>query len=567
MSLVAGVLIGRWLAGHDVDRDRDHQRTNASAFYRGTEASGRASRASYRPHAQRAALRLAGLVALVAVVVGWSTDATSTATTLRVGFWALVVFGLWAMIERSHRYSHFREWIVPLSKMLGERLGHRGGYPTEKIVVPTNHLTDPDQRSTVRLPEGFSAEPAARKRLVKVVAERLGHGAAHDGDVDMAGAEPVLWVAAQPAPPDHVGLADMVEHLGQATDDRLFLGLGRRRTPMWLSWDLDSPHLALSFGSGAGKSTLVRLLAAQTLRLGGRVVIFDIAKEGDSHGDWVRDEHGAMLPGVEVYIDVEEGHDALCAWADEQRRRSRSRWDRTGEEFQRTLVVLEELNSTMPLLKAYWSRIKVSGDPPRPPSWDAILSMVCTGRAVKMNVVAVAQQLTARSLGGGEVRENFGLRALSRFTANTCKMLIPEVSPVPRSSRHKGRLTLAIDGEASDVQAGYLTVAETIEWSLGGVAQPVRQEPRESFARANVSVDLPHEAGQGRHLAAVPDRAEVTITDFAERAGLTTKTVRNWRDRDPGFPAVAGVGPRNASLYRLDELEAYAASQAKATVG
>ena len=527
--------------------------------------TGRAPSWDYRPHSHHAAVTWSSVVAISLVAVGWWSDAASTATTLRLTFWILVAVALWATVERSRRYSHFREFVQPLSKVLGEKLGYRSGYPTDRIHVPTEHLIDPDRRSTIRLPEGFSADANARKKLVKLTAERLGIGTAYDGDVEMAGAEPVLWVSVQPAPPAMVNRSDMAEHLEQATDDRLFLGLGRRRAPVWLSWDLDSPHLALSFGSGAGKSTLVRLLAAQTLHLGGRVVIFDVAKEGDSHGDWCRDEAGNMLPGVEMYRDAASGHDALVAWADEQRRRSSARWDRTGEEFQRTLIVLEELNSTVPILRAHWARTKEKSDPARSPAMDAVLTMVCTGRAVKMNIVAVAQQLTAASLGGGAVRENFGVRVLSRFSVNTTKMLIPEVTPPPRSSRHKGRMVLAVDGEAFDVQGGYLTEAETIEWAKSGVAQTdVRQVVSHALTREDVPADLPREAG---HLALVPPPAEpsdaVSLAAFSESSGVPLKALRNARERDETFPEPVETGARNASLYRPEDLETWAQARAK----
>jgi hypothetical protein len=506
-----------------------------------------------------------GASTVIAILVGSATDLWSTVTTLRLAFALLVAFGLWVMVEKSRRYSHFREYIQPLAKVLGEKLGYRTGYPVEKITVPTDHLTDPDRPSTIRLPEGFSATDPARKQLAKVVAERLGLGAGYDWSYEMAGAQPLLNISVQPAPPSVVTLTDMRDYLEQATDDRLFFGLGRRRTPQWLSWDLDSPHLALSFGSGAGKSTLVRLLAAQTLHLGGRVVILDVAKEGDSHGDWCRDEDGNMLPGVEMYRDAASGHDALVAWADEQRRRSGARWDRTGEDFQRTLIVLEELNSTVPILRAHWARTKERGDAARSPAMDAILTMVCTGRAVKMNVIAVAQQLTAASLGGGAVRENFGVRVLSRFTVNTTKMLIPEITPPPRSSRHKGRMTLAVDGEAFDVQGGYLTEAETITWATNGVAQTdVRQVGGNSLTRENELLDLPREAGaEVRHLHPVPTYEEISLSDFAEREALSLKGLRNARDRDPEFPEPVNVGARNTSLYRLTDLQDWSGFRTK----
>src|SRR5690242_14976397 len=93
------------------------------------------------------------------------------------------------------------------------------------------------------------------------------------------------------------------------------------------------------------------------------------------------------------------------------------------------------------------------------PAITAIADILQMGRAAKVNLVGVAQMLTARAIGGPEARENFGVRCLARYTANAWKMLVPEAA-MPRASRTLGRWQLVVGGHAIEVQVGYLTAAQ-----------------------------------------------------------------------------------------------------------
>ncbi|MGH7732702.1 MAG: pRL2-11, partial [Gemmatimonadales bacterium] len=86
----------------------------------------------------------------------------------------------------------------------------------------------------------------------------------------------------------------------------------------------------------------------------------------------------------------------------------------------------------------------------------------------------VAQSATAAALGGPEVRECFAVRILSRYTRNAWNMLVPEVQPVPRSTRHVGRAQVVLGGVAHETQVAFFTNAEAREWAeSGSVAAPI----------------------------------------------------------------------------------------------
>ncbi|MER7540721.1 hypothetical protein ABTX77_39020 [Streptomyces sp. NPDC097704] len=67
------------------------------------------------------------------------------------------------------------------------------------------------------------------------------------------------------------------------------------------------------------------------------------------------------------------------------------------------------------------------------------------GRALAAAGATVAvdhlgQDSDAHALGGPEMRENFSTRVLVRYTLDAWKMLVPEVHPAPKPTRHPGRV-------------------------------------------------------------------------------------------------------------------------------
>src|SRR5690606_16542520 len=99
-------------------------------------------------------------------------------------------------------------------------------------------------------------------------------------------------------------------------------------------------------------------------------------------------------------------------------------------------------------------------DPRTSPAVAALQELSHLRRSARVHLIVTAQQGTARALGGGEARENFGARMLSRFTYNAWRMLVGPGVPMPPRTRHPGRWTLVIDDQAVQVQVPFLTTAE-----------------------------------------------------------------------------------------------------------
>jgi hypothetical protein len=272
---------------------------------------------------------------------------------------------------------------------------------------------------------------------------------------DQVGRQVVARWTVRRRPPAQVGIDQVSENLPRLEDWEFYIGQGAGDTPVVLSLKDDSPHIAVSAGSGAGKSVLAQLIAVQVLARGGRVVILD--RKG-SHR-WA-----VGLDGVDYCTKPGQMHDALiraAALANERNDLALHEpedWD----PGSRTLVICEELNATIGQLLNFWADVRGKGDPKRSPAVSALGELLFMGRSAKVNVLAIAQMLTARAIGGPEARENFGIRCLARYTANNWKMLVPEAA-MPRASRTLGRWQVVIGGQATEVQVAYLTAKQAAQ--------------------------------------------------------------------------------------------------------
>lgn len=126
--------------------------------------------------------------------------------------------------------------------------------------------------------------------------------------------------------------------------------------------------------------------------------------------------------------------------------------------------------------------MREKSEPKKSPAISALADLLFMGRSAKVNVLAIAQMLTARAIGGPEARENFGIRCLARYTSNNWKMLCPEAS-MPRAGRTQGRWQIVIGGTATEVQVAYLSASQAravacpekpAEGLEGGLSRDVR---------------------------------------------------------------------------------------------
>jgi hypothetical protein len=340
-------------------------------------------------------------------------------------------------------------------------------------------------------------------------------------------------------PPAKCGYADLDARLPGLEEWEFFLGLGVDAKPVVVSLHDDSPHLALSAGSGAGKSVLAQLVGVQVLARGGWVVILD--RKG-SHR-WA-----LGLAGVDYCTTAEQMHNALVRLATlaDERNTLAFHEDEGWDPGPRVLVIAEELNATFSQLRDHWDAVRAKGDAKVSPAVKAFRNLLFMGRSAKVNVLAVAQMLTAQTTGGPETRENFGIRCLARYTANNWKMLAPEAA-MPRASRVLGRWQIVTGGVATETQVCFLTAAQAR--LLVAKMSPTSWRPGDFSQVAPIKGDSAPAGTSG-----TPEDL-VTLRQAVDRGLMPWQfdAAKKRMQRSATTPAPAGKDG-NAHTYRVDEL-------------
>jgi hypothetical protein len=235
------------------------------------------------------------------------------------------------------------------------------------------------------------------------------------------------------------------------------------------------------------------------------------------------------------------------------------------------------MNATVSRIKAWWENTRDKSDPKTCPSIQAFRDITYMGRSAKVNIFGVAQMLTANTTGGPESRENFGIRALARYTANNWKMLVPEC-PMPRSVRVRGRWQIVSAGEATAVQVAFLTTAEArvlarpvgdIQPTRPGWPGPVSQTSQTSPEPAmggsdrpsptldvpdidlTAPADVPQPADPLNELVTLREAVEMGLVDGLEDA--VRKRLQRAIANGENAPTVRGK-KGNANQYRRGDL-------------
>ena len=418
------------------------------------------------------------------------------------------------------------------------------------------------QRIRVDLPKNWNPSQQNRDRLKQVVFETVGFHPGSEADFKLEGDDNYVIFTNRQAPPDRVELTDIAQYVDKNGPDKITLGLGRGNDPVDVSLKEDSPHIGMSVGSGGGKSQLARLAAAQVLHNGGNVLFLDPKRI--SHA-WARD-----LPNVRYARTTKEIHDALM-WLDFEVNRRTNVAD-VGANVEgevlanvgpRLLVVAEELNELTQRLRTYWNDNRPAKGVKKSPAITALESALFMGRQVKINIIAVAQMMTALAAGSGAARENMGVRILGRYTKNNWRMLVPEFD-MPGRSMRPGRMQVVTE-KIREVQVAFITGMEAHDFALSGrvtafpedlvnVPEPVKPTTGEPDAIEGEIVEetiIPALDSHDPHPSSAdeddPRTKKVTLIEAAPCIGRSVKSLENAKYRDKTFPK--SIGKRDAQGY------------------
>lgn len=572
---MAAVYAARFVGGRPLDGQR---RTDARWRHHGTRAvtdTGHASRWAHYSHARRSGIRNLMVITTAFMVYGLIVGAAATIDTIRVCVWIALLIAAWWVVEKSRRYAHRKEIVAPLAETLAQKFGD-----TRYLLDPNTWIHIPvaveERPSRIYLPLTLSPDDRQEKSLARLVARRIGL-VSPSVRFDLTGERPYMELTPAPAPRDLVEFTDpsIRAIIDGLTEAQLFLGLGPRDTPCILNLDTDAPHIGLSKPTNAGKSTTVRTMVMQGIRRGWLVLILDPKMDSQL---WCRD-----LPSVR-YADTPQAiYEGLMWLSDEVDRRNtiaREHADIRGHVDPaligpRLMVIAEELNTLESDVATYWRTIKQTGDPAKPPALVALGRSLNMGRARRVHVFPVAQELLVQSLGGPAAKANLSTRILGRANTPTWNKLAPECKVngrYPRKSMHRGRVYVVTTDEPLSVQVMLADEQDALDYALGGdlaefprtdEAGPVRypservdhMETQGAASRPPYLMLLPALEGE-----IVEDG--VTLADAAGELGLAVKTLRNARDRDATFPdPVERPVPGQPARYRMVDLEKWAANR------
>jgi hypothetical protein len=305
---------------------------------------------------------------------------------------------------------------------------------------------------------------------------------------------------------------------------------------------------------------MLRVVAAQLMHHGAALVVLDLKRR--SHR-WAKG-----LDGVTYCREVGEIHRALVELAAEAMERNVLA-DRYGDDeeppWQRRVVLVEELNSTMEELATYWrDELGERGVSPAVRAYRQVLFM---GRQVRVNLLTAAQLLTAQAAGGPAARSQYGTIVMSRFNQRAWKMLLPEITPVPKAGRQPGRGWVALGGEADETQIVFMTERETREWASSGRSSAVavslsdadRGSLEESTATVAVAPTLTLVSDEPAHEGLV-SLWQASIDKGDAWVPLRYDHLRKAAERGGDFPDPVQMDGRRR-LYTPESLQRWAAGR------
>ncbi|MGQ4342536.1 pRL2-11 [[Kitasatospora] papulosa] len=495
-------------------------------------------------------------------------------------------------------WKHRKEWVWPLHVVLRDMLGlPEGTAPSAYLSVPQGYQDMDGDVIRLDLPGNWSSPELARQ-IAQLVITKLGLQDVKPS-VRLQGTKRHIVFVQSPRAPQKVMFSDAevrarVEKAGASAP---FLGLSHRDVAVCIDLDDESPHLLFSAAPGAGKSVLARALASQVLHHGGITIIIDFKKTSHT---WA-----FGLPNVLYVRSVRDAHDVLVSLAEEGNRRMQISEDNVYRQMRdekplemgaRILLIVEEANTMRKRLTKWWSKNKPEGDKSKEsPAVEGLGEVLFMGRSQRMHAFMVGQSLTAQTVGGPEMREAFTARILARYTQNAWRMLVPEVSPIPKASRHSGRVQVVLAGQAHETQVLFMTDEEARGWATSGIVTKAPAVYELGHGDTLISghthaSDLEErvvsDADGTRHLRAVetphaPETpAGIGLSEAAQTVcagisgpanpGVTTSqekrdlmALRNARGRDPQFPDHTELKGRE-KLYDPRDLEVWARNRISA---
>ncbi|GAA1403891.1 hypothetical protein GCM10009613_65620 [Pseudonocardia kongjuensis] len=585
---VVGRALCRFISGRPLLGD---SRTDAT-FWRSArrqpiEVAGETGKWSYLAGWQRSAARIGAL--LIAVGVGLLVR-PDLVLALGLGLAALaLVWGTYGAKRSVETRGHRTRYLWPLHEALRGAVRQTATRPEQWLHIPPDFKSNPGAELRIDLPPAYDGSDGVQNHVKTVVRNKLGL----EGDTVFAfhteGNKPYVTFREPVRPPAKVTYEDILPLMTRAKETAPIIGLAAGHKAVTVDLEAESPHVLVSAASGAGKSVLLRAILSQGLAKGGYGIIFDVKRVSHLWADNLRNCEYHRLP--------ELIHDRLLSLRREVDRRNNlvekyADIDGNTDHVDvgpRIWVMAEEMNVTISRLNKYWREIKEKGEPNTSPAVEALLDLLFMGRQIKIHVISVAQMASARTMGGPEARENYATRCLSRYTMNAWKMLCPEVWPMPRKPKQRGRWQIVTNGVATETQVAFFTPRQARDLAQSGIPASSRETFRDTDVPASQPShdrdDLGQEAetvpgtvhdskvvdpgpADSHENRAVPERSVlVGLREAVDQdlvGGMTLANLRKATQRDVQFPEAKGYRG-SERLYPAEELRKWALNRRMAT--
>ncbi len=413
----------------------------------------------------------------------------------------------------------------------------RGLVKTERPIVRAALDGRKVSSVSVTLPPNFALTEPTSKSLSDAVRRVVGS----DWDVvwpDLVTSREVEWTRPLEIA-TVVPYASIRQTMLDAPSGSLVLGLDASDAPLIHSLDSDEPHIALSMGTGRGKSTFYLSVIAQLLEQGADVDIADVKR--------ISLEEFRDVEGVTIHKNIQGIWDALENFRTEMMERVTTleqlppeEWSAYLDSLRRRVFVFEEMNAFRTMSQAHWDRVRGAGQRAMPPIYSVLSEILMMARAVRMHVFVAGQRLSAKAIGDGDMREQFGLRLLSNPSRQTWNLLAD--GTMPARSKVRGRAIAVMAGESTIFQGVYMKLPDVLAHVTA------RRQPSSYVLPSYVSVTRENSYDMGHGT-----RRLVTLSEFSESHGLSLPAVRKAAQR-PGYPASVTTGERGAKMYDESEL-------------
>ena len=405
----------------------------------------------------------------------------------------------WAHVGRLWGRMRHRDRVQTMGMLLSSITGTSSSSVEAGVTWNPDYTNAKPGEEVARwvLPRGFKATAGEKAMAAEVWQSRIGFSLTFGWQLDAD--EPVLVMKRAFELPKLVYLHEVLEKVKALPEHKTAIGVDDRGDLVTWNWNTENPHGLLNAGSRHGKTETELAMVAQVLEKGGRVTYIDVKRvsiqglkgvPGLTLCDNPRDMVGMWL--------------TIDAWGKDLDDRIDARTVDPTCEFDRDLLVLEEVNQFSEMCDEFWENWPEEDEewlgtifwkPKRakktPPIWRVIRKGVWEGAFAKKNVLIAGQNIEAQTVKG--VRNSIGMRLMGGYQPQNWKALVG-TTPIPPAPPVKGRWCMINGGSQTWVQA---IIADLVDVQSAAIWR--------DYARAGRLMD-----------GSAPDAAPFTVTSTGE---------------------------------------------------